>query len=118
MNILRACLDWRVLTALGGLGVGIFVVAPGIAAAALPLLIVAACPLSMMLMMKSMGGDQKSAQTTAPLSEGDRVAALRGELAELSRRQERLAGELAAVESAQTAEPQPPTRSTPAEQAR
>lgn len=115
MNILRACLDWRVLTALAALGAGIFFVAPGIAVSALPLLIVAACPLSMMLMMKSMGGDQKSEETTPTAVDGDRVAALRGELAELRRRQDRLAGELASVESAQVAELQSGTP-TPAEQ--
>lgn len=117
MNILRACLDWRVLTGLAALGVGIFLVAPGIAAAALPLLIVAVCPLSMMLMMRSMGGDQKSAAGAAPAADGDRVVAVRRELAQLSGRQQKLASELAAVESAQAAASQPAPE-TPAEQAR
>lgn len=118
MNILRACFDWRVLTALAALGVGIFVVAPGIAAAVLPLLIVAACPLSMMVMMKSMGGHQKSPEAASQLEGGDRVAALRTELVELGRRQEGLAGELAAFEATQAAEPQPDTPVTPAQPAR
>lgn len=104
MNILRMCYDWRVLTGLAALGVGVFLVAPGIAAAALPLLILAACPLSMMLMMKSMGG-QSMADHQAPAAEapsapaGDRVAALRAELTELGRRQERLAAELAVIDA-------------------
>lgn len=99
MNIMRMCFDWRVLTALGALGVGVFIVAPGLAAAALPLLILAACPLSMIFMMKSMGGQQAPTPDASPAGDGDRVGALRGELAELGRRQERLAAELTLVEA-------------------
>lgn len=99
MNILRMCFDWRVLTALAALGVGVFLVAPGIAAAALPLLILAACPLSMMFMMKSMGGHQAPAPEAPPADGGDREAHLRGELSELGRRREQLAAELALVEA-------------------
>ena len=100
MNILRMCFDWRVVTGLAAGGVGIFLVAPGIAAAALPLLILAACPLSMMLMMKSMGGagHEPPPSEAAHADGADRVTALRGELAELGRRQERLAAELATID--------------------
>lgn len=122
MNILRMCYDWRVLTALAVLGVGIFLVAPGIAVAALPLLILAACPLSMIIMMKSMGGHQASATEAAvepPTGAGsDRVAALRGELAELGRRQERLAAELAAVDAAESRQGAAPAEVAAAHQGR
>lgn len=43
---------------LAAAGVGIWVVAPNLIGAALPLLLVAACPLSMLLMMRGMGGGQ------------------------------------------------------------
>ncbi len=100
MNMLRACYDWRVLTALAALGIGIYVVAPGLVAAALPLLVLAACPLSMLLMMKAMGGQQApSSSAPEPASVG-RVAALREELDTLGRRQEQLAEELRAIAAA------------------
>jgi hypothetical protein len=116
------CYDWRVLTALAVLGVGIFLVAPGIALAALPLLILAACPLSMIIMMKSMGGHQASAPEAAAepatAAGSDRVAALRGELAELGRRQERLAAELAAVDAAESRQSAAPAEVAAAHQGR
>ena len=54
MNLLKACLDWRVLVALALVGLGIWLLAPGAVAAALPVLVLAACPLSMVLMMRTM----------------------------------------------------------------
>ena len=62
MNMFKMCLNWKVLAGLAVVGVGIFLVAPGLALAALPLLLLAACPLSMLLMMKSMGGMQGTQQ--------------------------------------------------------
>ncbi len=47
-------LDWRVLVGLAAVGVGIYVIAPGTVVAAFPILSLAACPLSMLLMMKAM----------------------------------------------------------------
>ena len=98
MNILRACYDWRVLSALAGVGVGIYLFAPGLLVAALPILLLAACPLSMLLMMKAMSGPSASAQPAVATDE-DRVAVLRRELTEVSRRQEELAAELHGVET-------------------
>ncbi len=100
MNLVRACYDWRVLTALGVLGIGIYVVAPGLIAAAIPLLVLAVCPLSMLLMMKAMSGQQPSSGRAAePIGEA-RETVLRQELMELERRQEQLSGELRAIETA------------------
>lgn len=99
MNILRACFDWRVLTGLAALGVAIYLVAPGLIAAAVPLLLLAACPLSMLLMMRAMGGQQSnSGPGPTERIRADRVADLRHELAELGQRQEQVAGELRAIE--------------------
>ena len=100
MNILRACFDWRVLTGLAVLGIGIYLVAPGLIAAAIPLLLLAVCPLSMLLMMKAMGGQQPGSGAELPMERigADRAAALRQELLDLGTRQEQVAGDLRAIE--------------------
>lgn len=54
------CINWKVVGGLAAVGVGIFVVAPQYVTAALPLLLLAACPLSMIIMMKMMSGDSKN----------------------------------------------------------
>lgn len=54
MNMIRMCLNWKVVAALAAVGVGVWVVAPGAIAPALPLLLLAACPLSMAVMMWAM----------------------------------------------------------------
>jgi len=59
-KMLRACLNWKVIGALAFLGLGIWSVSPNLLAAAFPVLLVAACPLSMLLMMRGMQGHQGS----------------------------------------------------------
>jgi Protein of unknown function (DUF2933) len=54
-SIFGMCYNWKVLAGLAAVAVGLFVVAPGLVLGALPLLFLAACPLSMLLMMR-MGG--------------------------------------------------------------
>jgi hypothetical protein len=54
MKVLNMCLNWKVFAGLAAVGVGIYVVAPNLAAAALPFLILAICPLLMLLIMRSM----------------------------------------------------------------
>lgn len=107
MKLLRACYDWRVLMGLGGLGIAIYLVAPGIAAGVFPLLLFAACPLSMLLMMKAMSGQPRSSAAQPEPVDVDRVAAVRHELAELARRQQRLEGEMRAIEAARPADSDP-----------
>jgi hypothetical protein len=48
------CFDWRVLAGLAVVGLGIWVLAPGVIVGAIPLLLIAACPLSMLVMLFSM----------------------------------------------------------------
>lgn len=73
-KMLRACLNWKVIGGLTVLGLGLWSVAPNLLVAGLPLLLLAACPLSMMFMMRSMkdehGSDQKGADqgTSVPQS--------------------------------------------------
>ena len=98
MKMLRACYDWRVLMALGALGAGIYLIAPGLLAAALPLLLLAACPLSMILMMKAMSGQQTGSEGSVTPTDQDRVGVLRRELTQLGQRQDQLAAELHALE--------------------
>lgn len=105
MKLLRACYDWRVLTGLGALGIGIYVVAPGLIVGALPLLVLAACPLSMLLMMKAMSGHAPASDEPAKPIGMDRVNELRQELSEMARRQEQLAAELDAIEGARAGTP-------------
>lgn len=100
MKMLRACYDWRVLAGLAALGVGVYVVAPRLVAAAFPLLFLAACPLSMLVMMKTMTGRQH-AEPASDLTEQD-PAVLRRELALIERRQQELAAKLAALEDRRT----------------
>jgi hypothetical protein len=99
MNILRACLDWRVLTGLAALGIGIYLVAPSLMVAAIPILLVAACPLSMLLMMRAMGGQQSRPGLALPAVGADRADVLRQELLDLGRREEQVAGDLRAIEA-------------------
>ncbi len=72
------CLNWKVIAALAGFGVVTYALAPGLAAAAVPLLILAACPLSMLVMMRAMGSmgckDQRDS------ADADEVARLRAEI--------------------------------------
>lgn len=57
MKLFGMCINWKVVAGLMVVAAGLFVlVSPGMARAALPYLLSAVCPLSMLLMMKSMGG--------------------------------------------------------------
>lgn len=65
MNMLKMCLNWKVVAGLTAVGIAVAVVAPQAALALLPLLLLAVCPLSMLLMagmgMRGMGATDKSA---------------------------------------------------------
>lgn len=57
MKLFEMCVNWKVVAGLMVVAAGLFVlVSPGMARAALPYLLSAVCPLSMLVMMKSMGG--------------------------------------------------------------
>lgn len=98
MNILRLCYDWRVLTAPAAVGVGVFVFAPSLLAAAVPFLLLAVCPLSMLVMMRTMGAKQRSAEPGATAAPG-RLTAVQSELADLHRRRQELTQELDELEA-------------------
>jgi len=96
MRFLRACLDPRVLVGLAAVGVAIAVLAPGLVGAAFPLLVVAACPGSTVVMMLAMR--QQGHGSRVPDSGTDRAADLRRELLDLKARQRGLETELATLE--------------------
>ncbi|MBW3609624.1 MAG: DUF4194 domain-containing protein, partial [Actinobacteria bacterium] len=67
------CLNWKVIAGLAVVGLGTWAVAPGLAVAALPLLILAVCPISMLLMMRGMQGGQcasRPQQASSPARTG------------------------------------------------
>jgi hypothetical protein len=91
MKMLKMCLNPKVLAGLGAAGVAIYLIAPNLIAAALPILLLAACPLSMLLMMWGMqhtqGQGQQTTQQEEPdvgLSREERMAQLRTQQAALA----------------------------------
>lgn len=66
MKLFGMCIDKRVVGGIVGAGGLLWWLAPGAFAAALPLLIVAICPLSMLVMMKAMNNDQSGTPSQAP----------------------------------------------------
>ncbi|MGB3681038.1 MAG: DUF2933 domain-containing protein [Rubrobacteraceae bacterium] len=101
MRMLKMCLNWKVIAGLGALGAGIYAIAPDLAVAALPFLVLAICPLSMVFMMKGMQGDggegdeSQTPETDAGLTRDERLARLRTE-------QTNLAEQISAMERDET----------------
>ncbi len=114
MNILRACLNWRVIAVLVAVGAGVAVFAPNLIAAAFPVLLVVACPLSMIVMMRTMAGHQSN-QSVAPYrGSADWSSQLRERLAATRLEQQELELDLARVESADRVAPAEGREITPA----
>ncbi len=87
MKMLKICLNWKVLASLAAIGVGIYLFAPDLALAALPILLLAACPLSMLLMMWGMQhtqGQQIPQEPDSGLSREERIAQPRTQQAALA----------------------------------
>lgn len=99
MNILRACADWRVLATFVAIGAGVAVFAPNLIGAAIPFLLVAACPLSMLVMMRTMAGHPADPSPEPVPGSDDRPSQLRARLASTRLEQERLERELALAET-------------------
>ena len=98
MKMLRMCFDPRVLVGLVLVGGAVWVFAPGAILAVLPLLFLAACPLSMVAMMWMMRGSMSSNGAQDATSK----------LASLEREQERLRLEIARTRAEAAAAPQQP----------
>lgn len=89
------CLNKKIVVGLVAAAAAIYLIAPGSIGAALPLLIIAACPLSMLFMMRVMSGDRTSPPAKSnPLDSSTtdhEVALLRAEVADLRNGRDRLA---------------------------
>lgn len=102
----RICLDWKVVVGLGAVAVAIFVAAPDAVAPAVLILLVAVCPLSMLLMMRGNPGQQpgtKTAQAFDPvpshLEPVEHLADLRAQLATAQSWEDDLRREISALEA-------------------
>ena len=93
------CLNWKVIAGLAVLGVGVWLWAPDLAAAALPLLLVAACPLSMLLMMRGMQHGQCSSQSATATQPALAARTRSGQLAELRAQHQAVGRRIAALEA-------------------
>jgi hypothetical protein len=81
---MKMCLNWKVLASLAAVGVGVYLLAPGLLAEVVPILLLAVCPLSMVLMMWAMQqsqgqGQQTPQDTDAGLTREERIARLRAQ---------------------------------------
>lgn len=108
---MKMCLNWKVIAGLVVVGLGVWVVAPNLALAALPLLLLAICPLSMLLMMRGMQGGACANQpqqayqpvetdrlAQAGLTRDEQLAELRTRLARQQQQHEAIAREIARLE--------------------
>ncbi|MCZ7579170.1 MAG: DUF2933 domain-containing protein [Dehalococcoidia bacterium] len=104
-SALGMCFNWKVLVGLGVAAVGILLIAPSAALAVLPLLLLAACPLSMVVMMFAMRGHSGGGESCRH-TEGDAsIEAKRARLAALRDEGQRAELELSASTVANTEEP-------------
>ena len=100
MKMMGMCLNWKVLIGLAVVGVGIFIFAPQLALSALPFLLLALCPLSMLLMMGSMN-NMNSSQEGAACSmggQGKKNLSHEEQVTQLKVQQAALASQIAALE--------------------
>lgn len=100
MNALKMCLNWKVIAGVAVVAVGFYTFAPGLAAAALPFLVLAICPLSMLLMMGMMNkGESGAACAVGRMNAESASASSAEELARLKAQQQELARQIEALES-------------------
>lgn len=93
------CLNWRVMAGLAAAGIGVWVFAPRVVSSALPFLILAVCPISMLLMMRAMQGGQGSTRDGTSDGKGSDLAELKARLVRVQAEQDAIAGEIACVEA-------------------
>jgi hypothetical protein len=108
MRIGRFCIDWKVLAGLAAVAVGLFLFQPRLFTSALPVLLVAACPLSMLLMMWGMRGMAQPAPTPTvapqpvadrPLTRHEQIARLSSQLSDLQSAQLAITDQIRSLEA-------------------
>lgn len=114
---MKMCFNWKMLAGLGVVGAGVYLLARELALEALPLLLVLACPISMLLMMRGMQGassgegshctheGQQTSQATGSLTREGRLAQLRAELQRVGEQQSALARQIEELQAAETPSP-------------
>ena len=109
-NLLGLCLNWKVLAGLAVVAGVVLILAPQFIWVALPILLVAACPLSMLFMMRGMSGSgNQSASQPAQLKENrlpaarltrdEHLAELKSRLSGVQAEQEAIARRITEMES-------------------
>ncbi len=101
-DCVQMCLNWKVLVGLAVVGLAVWVVAPHLVLAALPLLLIVACPLSMLVMMGRMRGGQPVQVNQSPAMDRTRdeqVGELQSRLLSVQAEQEAIARQIAEIES-------------------
>ncbi len=97
-DCVQMCLNWKVLAGLAVAGVIVWLVAPRLVLAALPVLLVLACPLSMLFMMRGMRGRGSQTPVTEQTHE-EQLTELRSRLSSVQAEQEAIASRIAELES-------------------
>ncbi len=97
-DCVQMCLNWKVLAGLAVVGVIVWLVAPRLVLAALPVLLVLACPLSMLFMMRGMRGGGSQTPVTEQTHE-EQLTELRSRLSSVQAEQEAIASRIAELES-------------------
>jgi len=92
----RMCLDKRVLAALAAVAVILLAVSPQTLGAAAPILVMAACPLSMLVMMRVMNRRDESAEGASDAQHPSAPLAADADVRQLEEEVNRLRGELRA----------------------
>ena len=98
------CVNRKVLAGLGVAALGVWLFAPGVMGSVLPLLVVAICPLGMLLMMRAMSGGTQRCQTNTRTAEQD-ATDTEGQIVRLQAEIDRLRAQQPASPPGQTAPP-------------
>ena len=98
-GLIECCLNWRVIVGLALVGGALFLYTPRLALAYLPVLLALVCPISMLVMVLSMGRMKMSDPTNeaAPrnLSRGHQLQLLEERLERIQQEHREIASELA-----------------------
>ena len=106
ISCLNMCLNWKVLAGLAVVGLIVLLVAPQFIGAALPILLVAACPLSMLFMIRGMSGNgnattqmQGERMPAVGLTRDEHLTTLKSRMSSMQAEQEDIARQIAEIES-------------------